>query len=124
MRNLLLVGVGGFVGSVARYYLSALVTHLSAAARFPYGTIVVNLIGCFVIGLLSGLAEYRHMFSPATRLLLFTGLLGGFTTFSAFMYETYFLTRDSAWLPALGNVALQVVLGFALVWVGHQIVAR
>ena len=124
MKNLFLVGVGGFVGSVARYYLSAFATHLSAASRFPYGTMAVNLAGCFVIGLLSGLAEYRHLFSPATRLLLFTGLLGGFTTFSAFMYDTYFLTREGAWALALANVALQVVLGFAVLVVGHGLIAR
>ena len=123
MTNVLLVGIGGFVGSIARFLLSGVVTQASAAARFPYGTMAVNLVGCFAIGLLSGLAEHRHLFTPSTRLLLFTGVLGGFTTFSAFVYETYFLTREGAWVPALANVTLQVVVGFALVAIGHRLVA-
>jgi CrcB protein len=121
VKNLLLVGFGGFVGSAARYYLSGVVTQATTAARFPYGTMAVNLIGCFVIGLLSGLAEYRHLFDPPTRLLLFTGFLGGFTTFSAFAYETYFLGREGAWLWGAVNVASQVVVGLLLVWVGHRL---
>jgi CrcB protein len=122
LKNLLLVGFGGFLGSVARYSLSALVTQATAAARFPYGTLVVNLVGCLSIGLLSGLAEHRHVFDPSTRLLLFTGVLGGFTTFSAFAYETYFLAREGSPLPAAANVGLQVGLGLLMLWIGHRLV--
>lgn len=120
MRDLLLVGCGGFLGSVARYYLGGAVLHASGAARFPWSTLVVNSAGCLVLGVLAGLAEHVHYFSPHTRLLLFTGLLGGFTTYSAFAYETYFLAREQLWGAAVANVALQVVLGVAAMWLGHR----
>ena len=98
MRELLLVGTGGFLGSVARYYLGGLVTQATAVSRFPYGTLAVNLTGC-----------------------LLTGLLGGFTTFSAFGYETMFLAREHAWSWAVLNVGAQVILGLAAVWAGHAV---
>jgi len=119
MRKFLLVGAGGFVGSVARFYLTAAVTRLTSASRFPAGTIAVNLAGCFAMGVLAGLAERRHLFTHDTRLFLLTGLLGGFTTFSAFAYETYFLGREHVWPSAFANVAIQVILGLALLAAGH-----
>ncbi len=121
MRNLLLVGVGGFLGSAARYLLTGLATQLSGAARFPYGTLLVNVLGCLGIGVLAGLAEHRHLFTAATRLFLLTGVLGGFTTFSAFAYESHFLGREQLWPAMLLNIALQVGLGLAAVWVGHRL---
>ena len=122
MQNILLVGAGGFLGSAARYLLTGAVTQMTGAARFPAGTLVVNALGCLAIGLLSGVAETRHILTPAARLFLFTGLLGGFTTFSAFAYESYFLGREQLW-PAVGlNVAGQVLLGLAAVWAGHRLV--
>jgi CrcB protein len=122
VRDLLLVGSGGFVGSVARYYLSGLVLHASGAARFPWGTLAVNAVGCLTIGALAALAEHLHLFTPAARLLLFTGLLGGFTTYSAFAYETYFLAREQLWTAAAANVTLHLVLGLCGVWLGHRAV--
>ena len=124
MRNFLLVGLGGFLGSVSRYYLSGVVVRASGASRFPWGTLAVNLLGCFVMGLLAGLAERWHVLSPSARLLLFTGLLGGFTTFSAFAFETYFLAREHAWPAAVANVVLQVIAGLALLWLGHLVTSR
>ena len=121
MRNLLLVGAGGFLGSVARYYLSGWALHVTHAARFPFGTLLVNVIGCLLIGLLAGLAEHAHVMSPATRLFLLTGILGGFTTYSAFAYETYFLGREHLALAALGNIGLHLGLGLGAVWVGAWI---
>ena len=120
MRDLLLVGSGGFIGSVARYLLSGMVTQATAASRFPFGTLTVNTVGCVCIGVLSGIAEQSGAFSPGTRVLLFTGILGGFTTFSAFAFETYFLGREHSWLFAGANIGSQVVLGLVAVWVGHQ----
>ena len=127
MRELFIVGSGGFIGSIARYVLSGIVTQASTVSRFPYGTLAVNTIGCLAIGALSGMAEQSGAFSPNARLLLFTGILGGFTTFSAFAYETYFLGREHAWSLAIVNIVAQVVLGLAAVWLGHQsalVVAR
>jgi CrcB protein len=123
MRDFLLVGVGGFVGSVSRYYLGGLVLHLSAASRFPWATLAVNTLGCLTIGIVAGAAEYADYFSPSTRLFLITGILGGFTTFSAFGYETYFLGREHSWPAAMLNVGLHLVFALPAVWVGHRIAA-
>jgi CrcB protein len=122
VRDVLLVGLGGFLGSVSRYAVSGVVLRQSAAGRFPLGTLVVNVLGCLVMGVLAGLAERWHLFGAPARLFLMTGLLGGFTTFSAFAYETYFLGREQAWLSAAANVLLSVALGLAALWVGHEMV--
>ena len=122
MRNFFLVGTGGFIGAVSRYYLSGLVLHATAASRFPWGTLVVNVSGCAAIGVVAGVAEVQHAFSPAWRLFLMTGVLGGYTTFSAFAYETYFLGREDAWGSAALNIALQVVLGLSAAVLGHRAV--
>lgn len=121
MRNLLLVGGGGFLGSVARYLLGGLVLHASGAPRFPLATLTVNVTGCLVMGMVAGFAERAHLFSPASRLFLITGFLGGYTTFSAFAYETFFLAREHAWVSAAGNVVAQVTIGLAAVWAGYRL---
>lgn len=123
MRNLLLVGGGGFLGSVARYYVTGWATQLSHASRFPFGTLLVNVTGCFLIGLLAGLAEHAHLMSTSTRLFLLTGFPGGFTTYSAFAYETHFLGREHLLPAALVNVAFQVLLGLGGVLVGARLAA-
>ena len=99
MIRLLLVGTGGFIGSVLRFILAGLVQGWSRSTRFPFGTLAVNLLGCFVIGLLAQLAESRSVFTAETRAFVFVGLLGGFTTFSAFGNETLGLLRDGALVP-------------------------
>lgn len=123
MRNFFLVGSGGFLGSVSRYYLGGWVLHLSGASRFPYGTLAVNAIGCLAIGVLAGIAEYRHIMGAEVRLLVFTGFLGGFTTFSAFGYETFFLAREHHWAGAALNLALHVLIALPAVWLGHRAAA-
>ena len=123
MKDILLVGLGGFVGSVARYKLGGLVLHMTAQERFPYSTFAINVLGCLVVGLLAGLAEKHELFGPGTRLLLFTGLMGGFTTFSAFGLEAVFLIRrGEVWLAAL-YAGSSVVLGIAAVWLGIKLVS-
>lgn len=119
MSNIIAVGVGGFVGSVFRFLLAGAVHRISGNPWFPYGTLCVNVIGCLLIGLVGGWADHREVFSPAARLFLMVGFLGGFTTFSTFGYETLNLLRDAQPVAALTNVALHVGLGFAAVWLGY-----
>ncbi len=119
----MLVGAGGFVGSALRFTFSGWVQRLAATGGFPYGTLAVNVLGCLLIGLLGGLAEYRQVLTAGQRLFLMVGILGGFTTFSTFGYETLALAQDSEYLKAVANTLLQVVLGFVAVFVG-VVVAR
>jgi fluoride exporter len=123
MVKTLWVGVGGFLGSGARYWLGGFLNKLSPQALFPYETLVINVSGCLGIGLLAGLAEFRGVLSPELRLFLLVGVLGGFTTFSTFGYETFQLLRDGAVLPASLNVALQCGLGMGAVWSGYAFAA-
>jgi CrcB protein len=119
--RLLLIGLGGAVGSVLRYLLSGLVQESAGAGAtsFPIGTLVVNLLGCFAIGVLSELSESRGVLGAEVRGLLIVGLIGGFTTFSTFANETLSAMRDDALLIAAGNVLLSVGLGLAGVWLGR-----
>lgn len=112
------VGAGGFIGSVLRYGLSGLVHRAAGTGGFPYGTLAVNVTGCLAIGLLGGLAEVRQVAGPELRLFLLIGLLGGFTTFSTFGYETLALARDGDHVKALANAGLQLALGLGAVWIG------
>jgi len=115
----LLIGVGGFLGSVARYTLSGTIQGLARSETFPYGTLVVNVIGCFAVGLVSYLAESRGAFTADTRAFIVVGVLGGFTTFSAFGNETINLVRGAeGWLASV-NVIAHVVLGLGAVWAGR-----
>ena len=98
MRQIIIVGLGGFAGSILRYLVSGWVQRLADSALFPYGTLSVNVLGCLAIGLLGGWADNAELFSPSTRLFLLIGVLGGFTTFSTFGYETMALLRDRRWL--------------------------
>lgn len=122
MKDILLVGIGGFIGSVARYKLGGLVLHFAAQQRFPYSTFAVNVFGCLVMGLLAGAAARYEVFGPGTRLLLFTGVLGGFTTFSAFGLEATQLLRRGEFGVAALYAGSSVVLGIAAVWAGMRVV--
>jgi CrcB protein len=118
MKQILLVGLGGGIGAIARYKLGGWVLHHTLDWRFPLGTFVVNVLGCLVAGVLMGLAEKHNLFSAEARLLLFTGLLGGFTTFSAFGVETVYLLRRGDAYVAMAYVVLSVICGLALLWGG------
>lgn len=98
--------------------MSTTVQKLSNDWMFPIGTFSVNMLGCFVIGLLAKLSESKGLFQGDTRLFLFVGILGGFTTFSAFGYESFQLLRDGQYLQAFLNATLQVILGLLFVWLG------
>ena len=119
MTKTLLVGLGGFLGSVLRFLLGGVVQGLFRSASFPIGTLAVNALGCFAIGALSEVAETRGILSDRTRAFAVIGVLGGFTTFSAFSNETLNLFRDGQGVPAAANVVAQVGLGLAAVWVGR-----
>jgi CrcB protein len=119
--SILLVALGGAMGSVSRYLLGTWIQSASRSIDFPYGTLTVNLIGCFVIGLLSQLAEARGVFTSEARAFVFIGILGGFTTFSSFGNDTINLVRDREIFNALANVGANVILGLALVWLGRTV---
>lgn len=116
-----LVGSGGFVGTLLRYALGGLVHRVLPMAAFPYGTLVVNLSGCLLIGVVAGLIDSRQVLTPEVRLFALIGVLGGFTTFSTFGYETFAMLRDGENLRAAANVGVQVGLGIALVWLGYAL---
>jgi CrcB protein len=124
MDLVLLVGSGGFLGSMARYLLSGWVQRAAQDSWFPYGTMSVNLIGCAVIGLLAGLAQSRGILTPSSRAFLLVGVLGGFTTFSSFSYDTVGLFGEGRTLAALLNVAVQVILGISATWLCYSLVQR
>ena len=115
MRNLLLIAAGGAVGSIARWGLAGVIQRGSGSA-FPWGTFAINAIGSLAIGVLGELALERSLVPMGARLFLITGVLGGFTTFSAFSYETLGLLHDGRWLPAalyaFGSLAVGVVAAF------------
>jgi len=118
MLKILYVGVGGFLGSIARYWASGLVHRILDKPWFPVGTLAVNVIGCLLIGFLGGLAEKSQIFTPEVRLLVFIGFLGGFTTFSTFGFEIITFARDGEIFSALANIVLHIVLGIGAVWLG------
>jgi CrcB protein len=116
--DILLVGLGGFAGAIARYVAGGWILHQTLGAKLPWSTFAVNVSGCLLMGLLSGLAERLEWFTPQTRLLLLTGLLGSFTTFSAFSLETvYLLRRGEIWTAGL-YAAGSVIICVTAVWAG------
>lgn len=110
ITTVLLVGLGGFAGSVLRYGAGEWVQRLAGASAFPYGTLFVNAVGCLTIGILAGLSESRDLLTEDARNFVYVGVLGGFTTFSAFGYQTLTLMRDGHTAMALANVGLQLAL--------------
>lgn len=119
MLRVILVGLGGFVGSILRYLLSGAAERISDRAALPVGTMVVNLSGCFLIGLLAHLAESRGAFPAGVRTFLFIGVLGGYTTFSTFGSESLGLLQSGQLPLAVLNVAVQVLGGLCMVWAGR-----
>ncbi|MBC8104977.1 MAG: fluoride efflux transporter CrcB [Anaerolineae bacterium] len=123
MYHYFLIGLGGGLGAIARAGLGGLILHRSADWRFPIGTFAINVLGCIVAGVLAGLIKRFDLFSPETRTFLFTGLLGGFTTFSAFGLETVVLLRQGAYAVAVSYVILSVILGIGALWVAMITIA-
>lgn len=123
MGKILLAGLGGFVGSALRYAVAGLVQN-STGSSFPFGTLAVNFAGCAAIGFLSQLAEARGLFTAEMRVLIFVGILGGFTTFSAFSNETINLWREGTNALAVANVSAQVVLCLGVVLVSRALAVQ
>ena len=121
MGKLFLAGIGGFIGSSLRYAVTGYVQTWSRSIDFPYGTLAVNLIGCFLIGFLSQLAESRGILTAESRTFIFIGILGGFTTFSAFGNETMNLWREGENLLAMANIAAHLLLGLGAVWASRAL---
>jgi CrcB protein len=120
-RNLLLVGLGGLIGSVARYLVAVLFAG-QFSSSFPFATLTVNIVGCFLIGILFALSDRGNILSPEWRVLLSTGFCGGFTTFSTFSYESIKLMQDGEFLYLGLNVVLSVAFGFAATYLGILLV--
>ncbi|MBZ0166727.1 MAG: fluoride efflux transporter CrcB [Candidatus Omnitrophica bacterium] len=122
MINALIVGAGGFFGSMLRYLVGLTVTRFSGNHWFPFATLTVNVVGCFVIGVLGGYLMCRDTFSEQGRLFVLVGILGGFTTFSSFGNETVHLIKSTHTFGALLNVVLHMTLCLGAAWWGHHIV--
>jgi fluoride exporter len=122
-KLLVFVGIGGFAGSVLRYGLSGYVQQITQSTGFSYGTLAVNVLGCFIIGFLSQLVETQGVFSAETRAALIPGFLGGFTTFSTFSNESLNLFRDNESVLGFVNVGAHLVLGLGAVWAGRALAA-
>ena len=121
MINLILVGLGGFAGSICRYTASRYAARMFPSALFPYGTLFVNVTGCLLIGLLGGIFEARQVLSPELRALILVGFLGGFTTFSTFGNDLFLLARNGQSAAALADLAVHIVLGLGAVWLGFNL---
>lgn len=120
MRIVLLVAAGGAVGAVLRYLLAGWGQRLTTGT-FPVGTLLVNLVGCFVIGYLAAVFAGPWLMRPELKVALLMGLLGGFTTFSTYAFETFALLADGRAVPALLNVLVSNVVGLLAVWVGYRL---
>ena len=119
MRNLLIIGMGGFCGAILRYLISGGVQKWSQSVDFPYGTLAVNLMGCMLIGMLTRLDEVRSILSPELRFLIMIGLLGAFTTYSTFSNEAMNLINDRRFQSAFIYLSAHVVLGLLAVLLGR-----
>jgi CrcB protein len=118
--RILLVGVGGFFGTLLRYWLSGLIAR-RYGETFPLGTLVVNALGCFLAGFIFYFLYDRMVASATSRSVVFIGLLGGFTTFSSYALQTFTLLRDGEVFLALVNIAVSNIAGLALVWLGFAV---
>lgn len=120
MREIIFIGVAGLVGTLGRYWISGMFDQKFGPA-FPVGTLVVNLLGCFLAGVLFYTVTERYVVDPAIRSALLVGVLGAFTTFSAFGIQTFTLLRDGQIAFAILNMALSNAAGLLLVWAGYSL---
>ncbi|MDG2155134.1 MAG: fluoride efflux transporter CrcB [Gammaproteobacteria bacterium] len=119
--QVLIVGMGGFVGSSLRFVMHHWVQKAWLPSAFPLGTLAVNMIGCLLIGLVIGLSDVRGLLDQQWRLFLAVGVLGGFTTYSSFAYENFALLSGAEFFKVGLNIVVQIVLGLLLAWAGYQL---
>ena len=118
MQQYLYIGIGGFFGAILRFLISSFVQQTVRNCWLPYGTITVNIVGCFLIGFLNGVDHIKQIFSPELRLFIFMGMLGSFTTFATFGNETFELFRNNYPISGIFNIIIQVTIGLFSVWLG------
>ncbi len=121
MHLILLVGLAGALGAVARYLLSSVMSGLLGAS-FPWGIFLVNVLGCLLFGIVVGLVEHFKLISDAVHLTLLTGFMGAFTTFSTFIFDTHLFLGEGKWMLGMLNVAGQIVIGMICLWGGQKFV--
>lgn len=117
MMNFVIIGLGGFIGAVLRYIISG-IFYDYYGDKFPYGTLAVNIIGCFFLGFFITIAEGKFIVSPQMRSFIAIGLLGAFTTFSTFSFETLVLLQEELYVSAFLNILISVIVGLFAVWLG------
>jgi len=120
MKLILAVGLGSFIGGVSRYLVTLFIQN-KFLSTFPYGTMFVNILGCFLIGVIYALSDKGNV-SPVWRLFLATGIMGGFTTFSSFSNETVSMLRDAEYVPAFSYVAFSIIMGLAATFGGISLI--
>lgn len=118
--KILLIALAGALGTLARWWLSGVVQK-AAGGVFPWGTFAVNMAGCLLFGAIWSAAEERMLIGPVARIVVLSGFMGAFTTFSSYMFETASLMRDSQWLYAFGNIALQNITGIIFIALGFAV---
>jgi CrcB protein len=121
MLKIIFIALAGLTGTLLRYWLSGLVAR-QYGETFPWGTMAVNLAGCFLAGVVFNLSEERFLVNPTLRTVILIGLLGGFTTFSSYGLQTFTLLRDGEFALATVNVVTSNLLGLFMVWVGYVLV--
>ncbi len=120
MKILLAIGLGSFIGGVSRYLLTVFIQN-KFLSTFPFGTLAVNIIGCFLIGIIYGLSDKGNV-NAEWRLFLATGIMGGFTTFSSFSNETVSMMRDAQYWQAFSYVGISVIIGLAATFGGISLI--
>ena len=120
MKIVLLVGLGSFIGGISRYLVTLFIQN-KFLSSFPYGTLVVNITGCFLIGVIYGFSD-RGSMNAEWRIFFATGIMGGFTTFSSFSNETVGMLRDAQYWPAFSYLALSVIIGLAATFGGISLI--
>lgn len=121
LKTILIVGAGGFLGSIARY-LTQLLAERLLHSTFPWGTFAANIAGCFIIGLVYAFVERGSLLSPEWRIFLTVGFCGGYTTFSSFSYNNFIMLSESNFFQFFGNVFLSLLLGLFAVYLGIMLI--